>query len=306
LTIALKKYGYLLDKIRIFWGVSDSKNLHFYCFYSRADHLSGTCLANFIYGNDIYAMVLMCGPSLVPDVWSLNEHLGIIAHEFSHAMCDAAYEQDQLEKLTLKFKSPNAIVAGWFLNEALAIVLGNGLFKEAISKTKVNLKRAEYCAKGFAPALYDLVKCYFDNSKTIDEYFIESAVKIFDKVYPNGYTDPNIYLYHVYAIYPDDIKEHEIISKLSKKTIVSSFYYTPFSKLTNNKVKDVRDANSTIMVIFRDKKQLKMLNNLLPPFNDKRAVNLIHKNKRTYVLIKIDDKHSLEDCINELFSRANN
>jgi hypothetical protein len=306
LKAALKANEKLLEKIKKFWGVNG--NVHFHCFYSRANekksHFSGAWLTNFTNGDDIHAVVLMCGPSLASKKMTLNEHISVIAHEFTHAMCDAAYGREKFETTTLKFQSPNAAIAGWYLNEALAVVLGNGIFQEKVSGKKVDLSKEEYCARGFAPSLYDLVKSYFDNSKPMDEYFFENAVKLFDKVHPNGYMDPNICLYKLRAICPDDIKESDVILKLSKKTTVSDFYCTSFSKLTKDEIKETQNANATIMVIFRDKKQLKSLKTILPPFDDNASVSIIHKNKKTYVFIKIDDKHSLEDRINELFSKT--
>ncbi|GHT97446.1 hypothetical protein FACS1894126_1510 [Alphaproteobacteria bacterium] len=308
--LGLEANKWLLEKIKKFWGVN--KNVYVHYFYSRTNEkkpkFSGQCLDNFTYGNDTHAMVLMCGPPLGSTTLAMDDCLCILAHEFSHAMCNAAYGPEKFETVTSEFKSPNAIVAGWFLNEALAIVIGNGLFQETVSKSKrkIDLRNEEYCAKGFASELYEPVKDYFDNSKPIDQSFFENAVKLFDKVHPKGYIDPNICLYHLYTIYPDDIKENELVSKIFEKTVVSDFYYTPFSKLTNDKVKDIKDLKSTIMVIFRDKKQLEPLKGILPKFDDKTPISIIHKNKRTYILIKIDDKHSFDDRINELFSRTSN
>ncbi|MDR2781674.1 MAG: hypothetical protein LBB21_04465 [Holosporaceae bacterium] len=294
----------LFEKIRKFWGVT--KNAHIYCFYSRLgekqSYSSGFCLENFVHGNDVYVIILMCCPSLASQRMKLNKQLSVVAHEFSHAMCNAAYGQEKFETLISKIPSKNAIVVSWYLNEALAIVLGNGLVQETLSRKKVDLKKEEYCVRGFASALYEITKDYFDNSKTIDDVFLEKAVKIFDRVCPNGYMDPNICLKKVSVICPNFISERDLFFKLSEKIHISWFYYTNFSKLTDDEIKYTQTTNETIMVIFRDKKQLKVLNNLLPLFDDKAPISIIHKNKRTYVLIKIDDKHSLDDRINELFS----
>jgi hypothetical protein len=184
LKAALKEKEYLLERIKKFWGVD--KNVHVYCFYSRVNEkqprFGGSCLENFVYGNDVYTMCLMCDPPLSFKNVSLNIHLSVLAHEFSHAMRDAAYGREKFETMVSKIRSPNAVVASWYLDEALATVLGNGLFQETISKKKIDLKKEEYCARGFAPALYELTKDYFDNSKTIDQSFLENAVKIFDRV----------------------------------------------------------------------------------------------------------------------------
>jgi hypothetical protein len=299
---------WLLEKMKKFWGLRN-RNIHLYCFYARPDeklpHFSGAWLVNFAHDNDVYSSILMCGPSLASKKMTLSEHLCVIAHEFSHAMCDAVFGRENFEKVTAKSSSsPNATVAGWYLNEALAVVLGNCIFQETVSQKKVDLKKEEYCARGFAPALYELTKHYFDNSKTIDESFLENAIRRFDKVHPNGYIDPNICLYKMHAICPDNIEENRIIMRLSRKTTVSSFYCTTFSRLTGDEIEEMENNDSTLFIIFSNKEQLKPLKAILPPFDDKKAVSVIHKNKRTYVLIKIDDKHSLEDRIDALFSQA--
>jgi hypothetical protein len=301
---------WLLEKMEKFWGLRN-KNIYFYCFYSRPNekqpHFSGAWLANFVYGNDVYSSILMCGPSLASKKMTLNEHLSVLAHEFSHAMCDAALGRENFEKMTAKSStSPNAIVAGWYINEALAVILGNCIFQETVSQKRVDPQKEEYCAKGFVPALYKLTKDYFDKSKTIDESFLKNAVKIFDKVHPNGYKDPNLCLYKVYAIYPDNIEGNRIIMQLSQKTTVSSFYCTAFSKLTGDEIKEIENKDSTLLVIFSDKKQVTKLKKMLPQIDCTINISIIRKNNRTYIFMPVDDKHSLEDCINELFSKANN
>jgi hypothetical protein len=305
----LENYKWLLEKIKKFWGLRD-KSIHLHCFYSRPDgehpHFSGAWLANFYHRDNVYAIVLMCSTSLASGEVTLREHLGVLAHEFTHAMCDAAYGREKFETVTAKFSSPNAVVVGWYLNEALAVILGNCIFQEIISQKKIDPKKEEYCARGFAPALYELTKHYFGNSKVIDESFFRNAVEIFDKVHPNGYKDPNICLYKVYAVCADSIEENRIIMKLSRKTTVSSFHYATFSGLTIDKIKEIENKDSTLLIIFSDEKQLDSLKNLLPKFDDKVPIGVVHKNRRTYILVKVDDKHSLEDRIDELFSKTNN
>ena len=296
---------YLLEKIQKFWG--GNENIHFYCFYSRLDEKSpnsnGAWLANFKYDNELYSAILMCMPSLESEKMTLDDHLSIIAHEFSHAMCDATFGRENFEKITANFKSPNATVAGWYLNEVLAIILGNCIFKEECTHEKVDVRKEEYCAKGFAPALYKLTRDYFDNAKTIDEAFLKEAIRIFDQVHPHGYINPNICMYNLEVIAPNDIEQKKLLSKLFAKTSIASFVFTNFDDLTKKRIKEIQNSNSTVLVIFSEMAQLDPIKNVLPKkIDDTIGVKIVNHNRRTYIFLKIDNKHSLENRINELFS----
>ncbi len=153
-----------------------------------------------------------------------------------------------------------------------------------------------------ASALYPLVKKYFDTGKTLDETFVKEFVKAFDRLYPDGYTNPNLCLYDFCLIHSDDIKEHDLMFALSEKTTVAAFDAISFSNLKNDVLSAFQKKDNTLLVIFNENKELDKIRHIIPKFNDKNIVNIIHENGRTYIFLRTN-KNSLKDTINKLFEK---
>jgi hypothetical protein len=303
----LEKRKYLFEKIKEFWCVKEDVTA--YCFYAKSDNIAGIAVGQWISNfklsvNSLGSSIIMLMPSLLSNKMDVAEQVAIVAHEFSHAMY-AASNHERIEKGFESIKSPNAMVASWYLDEALAVILGNGIFRESVSKKEVDLTDQDRCAPGFAPALYNIAKDYWKKSKSIDKAFLNEAVRLFDKIYPNGYINPNVCLYRLHVICPDFISENDLFFQLSRKTPINQLCVTHYSELNNEKLKEIKNSNTSILIVDQKGKLPLLLKKMLPKF-DRQNMTIISKNRKTYVLIKIDDKHSLEDCINELFSRTNN
>jgi hypothetical protein len=300
----LKNRKFLFEKIKAFWNVKE--NITAYCFYSKSDNVSavavGQWISNFHYSNSIYCTIIMLMPSLSSHKMGIAEHLAVIAHEFSHAMYDVS-DHKKLEKILVNMESPNATIVGLYLDEALAVVFGNKISKELISKKKIDLIDEDRCAPGFAPALYNIAKDYWEKSKPIDEAFLSEAVRLFDKIYPNGYLDPNICLYKLHVICPDFVSESDLFLKLSERTPISNLCVTHYSELNDTKLKEIKRTNATILILQSSVESPNLLKKMLSTLDiENQSMVITNKNKKTYVFLKIDDKHSLEDRIDELFS----
>ena len=304
LVNALQKYESIFEKLEKFWIV-DNKKINFYCFLSTTNkiksNISGAWLANYV-SKDIHALSFLCILPIQVDSF-LNDYLSVIAHELSHALCDIRYGRENFENIALHMGSKNSVIFGWYLNEILAIVIGNGLFQEAITGKRVDLTREEYCAKGLAPALYELTKEYIENSKSIDTVFIKKALQIFDTVLPSAYKDPRLCLYKVKVIKPDDIRSEDIIKGLQNKTTISSYEIFNLSELKPDIIKEIKNSSDTLMVLFYDSKSIKDLTSVIPNFNYnyKNLINIINKENKTYILMKLRRKHSILYHINALF-----
>ncbi len=54
------------------------------------------------------------------------------------------------------------------------------------------------------------------------------------------------------------------------------------------------------MIIFENKEQLDRIRVLIPDFDETKPINVVHKNKRTYIILKMDKDHPFEERFEEL------
>ncbi len=100
----------LLEQIARFYGIK--KKIKILGFYSRTSQNStsagGSFLGNFMCGDEICSIFLMCEPPLNMKM-SLGSRLGVIGHEFSHAMLDCAFgSRENFEKTVAQINEPYA------------------------------------------------------------------------------------------------------------------------------------------------------------------------------------------------------
>ena len=303
LQSSIRKYDIIFEKIKKFWG--ESRNVQLYGFHSPMDEhagkMYGFSLSNVCTDSSVISIYLMYDPPVSSSKVTLQDRLGVIAHEFSHAMCDSVFGRENFENKTRDFNSKNSVVAGWYLNEAIAIVLGNGLFREYAFENKIDLSKEEYCVHGFAPALYPLIKTYFVNDESIDANFFRSAVDIFDQLFPNGYKDPNICLYKVMVICPKNISAYDVQKKLSDTVTISSFEYFYFSELDSAAKASILQSNSSVIVLFESKSQLEELERILPQLRGCKQNCIVCQDKRIYIILQVDQGRTWQSRLDDLF-----
>ncbi len=183
----------------------------------------------------------------------------------------------------------------------MSAVLGNIIVQEKISGEKVDWETEEYCTYGFANALRPLTEKYLKNSRAIDSSYIREAIKIFNKLFPNCTREPRFFLrrFHMMA---DGDGEKEI-SFLGRQVPFDFWTFTSFQnkKLHKQDVREIINSDTSLVVVYSDPKQLEKIRKFLPKFDKKKYLNVIHKKRKTYVIIKIDKTHSFEQIMDELF-----
>ena len=103
------------------------------------------------------------------------------------------------------------------------------------------------------------------------------------------------------VIKPDDIRSEDVIKGLQNKTTISSYEIFNLSELKPDIIKKIKNSSDTLMVLFYDSKSIKDLTSVIPNFNYKNLINIINKENKTYILIKLRRKHSILYHINALF-----
>lgn len=74
-----------------------------------------------------------------------------------------------------------------------------------------------------------------------------------------------------------------------------------FVELKDDKIKEVRESSATALVIFSDKGRLHSLKSISPCIKDAQGINIIYKNRQTYIFFKIDKERPLDERIAKLF-----
>ena len=119
----------------------------------------------------------------------LEGRFGVIFHEMCHSLYDAqALEfQSQISKWFGESKSSYAKMAYGWTNETLATILGNGwaYFRITGKLDKVSWYN-QPTIDGFSKALYPEVLKYLNNNQSIDQKFVETAIQVFQKTFPES------------------------------------------------------------------------------------------------------------------------
>ena len=304
----LQKHVALFESIRKFWGITKATPI--YVFPSKTNdkqNKGGGFTINFPDGNEVYSTIVFTCLPVFGEKIPTEDYLGIIAHEFSHSMCAAHNEAcvsaklKTLESRISELPSNNSVVASWFLDETMAVVLGNGIFCEKFSGKRPEFKGSVSCEPaGLASAVYDLVLKYFDSSKSIDDDFLKEFLRIFDELYPNAYKDPKICLMHLSVIYPNALDENEVFSEIFQQFYPPDFSCVKFNGLDGEEEKEILLGNKTLLVIFEDESQLKKIAKFIPAFDKSKPVNFVHENKRSYIFLKTDKDHPFQERLKEL------
>lgn len=308
LNFSLPKYVDLFESIKKFWGITE--NTPVYVFNSKMNDKQNNggafFVSNFLDKSGINSVLLTCLPPFGEKI-SREDYMGIIAHEFSHSMYSAANKKYVSAKLkTIKDRiaelpSKNSIVASWYIDETMAVVLGNGIFCEKASGKRPKFKGSESCEPaGLASAIYDLTLKYFASAKSIDDNFLNEVMRIFDQLYPNACIDPRVCLGNFSVVCPPHLQEDEIFAEIFQSLHPFEGNLANFDELTAEKTKEISENNSTLMIIFENKEQLDRVRVLIPDFDETKPINIVHKDKRTYIFLKIDKDHSFKERFEEL------
>lgn len=122
--------------------------------------------------------------------------LDVIIHEMCHALYaqQAPQFQHEIDEWFKTSDSDYRVLAYNYINEGLATAIGNGWAHKMIFG-ELSPKDTWYNEKyinDFAVELYPIVLNYLEENKTIDKEFIEAAIRLFEKKFPNAIYDPNI------------------------------------------------------------------------------------------------------------------
>jgi hypothetical protein len=227
--------------------------------------------------------------------------MGVIMHEICHVLYDEQSRKTQhdleryFEKSTSIFKS----FANNFFDEGLATACGNGwAFNDFSGRLDTTAWYDNVYINGFGHALYPVVADYIEKGKSIDEAFIQEAIKLFGEKFPDTPNDFGIRLNKI-SLYTD-----MDMGKPQESTKVREALYAHFKVSGYNMSSPIADPMSIEMVkkdnetqVFliesNEAENLKLLETLLPelksiPYNTKEdfIINYVDSTNRLIIIAK--------------------
>lgn len=226
--------------------------------------------------------------------------MGVILHETSHALYDeqSAVFQQELESYFNKNKSTYTEGARNFLNEALATACGQGwVHNYLVGEPDPNSWYGDEYIEGFARAIYPMVSDYINNDKSIDEHFINEAIRLFGATFPKAAYDVIMRMnrLHLYI----NAEEEAARSKM-QQNLFGSFNISSMS--TNSPIsapetlEDIKKTSTETLVFMIEKdfdKTFETLKTVLPDLKNQKydlkedfALAYLDANNRLVVIIK--------------------
>jgi hypothetical protein len=115
--------------------------------------------------------------------------LGVVAHEIGHVLYDEQKlsVQETLEKAFAESSSRYKEYAHSYFDEALATATGNGWAYEYLtgSRDAGSWYNDDYINR-FGKVIYPMVKEYIGSSRTIDAAFVQKAIQLFEREFPDA------------------------------------------------------------------------------------------------------------------------
>ncbi len=227
--------------------------------------------------------------------------MGVTMHEICHVLYDEQTSdvQFELDNVFTKSKSPFAVIAYSFFDEALATALGNGwAYQQFSGKPDTTAWYNNEYINGFAHALYPLVSEYLKAQQPIDSVFVERAIELFGKSYPRALADYSIILNNM-VLYSDseDRGEREALRNTLGKYFQSSRYNLSSPILHEYSIEYIKTSKSPQLIVI-DRNQdstISELKKILPELEEilkgQQAENYIaafyDRSKRPVIVVRI-------------------
>ncbi|TSJ48024.1 hypothetical protein [Fluviicola chungangensis] len=240
--------------------------------------------------------------------------IGVVLHEMCHVLYDEQPSdfEHKLEGYFAENKSPYSQFAYNFFDEGLATVLGNGwAYKYLSGELDPNPWYDNEYINGFGKALYPMIEEYIAGNKQIDQDFVNKAIDLFGKTFPNSITDYGILLNRV-AIYNDADSGpaiDEVMNGVGKYfQLTNSHFSSPILDPIALEQLKTGDQTQLIIVDRNHQATLKELKKLFPELSKVKMIpNTIYaffdRKKRPVIMLYATDKTNLDSLLKEMKTR---
>lgn len=236
--------------------------------------------------------------------------MGVVMHEICHVLYDEQRSgfQHYIDSAFKNSRSPYSNVAYSFFDEALATALGNGrAYQEISGHTDTSAWYNNKYIDGFARAISPLVATYLKSNKTMDKDFVDKAIDLFGKTFPEALTDYSILLSNMY-LYADveSVEERRALRSSLDRYFQSSHYNFSSPVLHEYSLRSLNSAKQTQLIVI-DRNHTETLHGLENVFPEiKRLLGNRHdpdyvlsffdKEKRPVVIVYVRDKQKLDSA----------
>lgn len=237
--------------------------------------------------------------------------IGVVLHEMCHVLYDEQPSefQHKLENYFTENKSPYSQFAYNFLDEGLATALGNGwAYKYLSGEIDPNPWYDNEYINGFGKALYPMVEEYIAANKQIDQGFVNKAIELFGKTFPNSITDYGILLNRV-SIYNDADTGPEIDEIMNLMGTYFQMTNSNFSSpILDPTALEYLNTGSQTQMIIVDRNQeatIKELKKLFPELSKvkmqpNKTYSFFDAKKRPVIILYAADKTSVDTLLKEM------
>ncbi len=239
------------------------------------------------------------------------ETIGVVLHEMCHVLYDEQPQefQHEIEGWFAANKSPYRQYAYNFFDEALATALGNGWGYKNISGQSDTAEwyNNEYI-NGFAKELYPLVADYINGHRQLDKPFVDSAIALFAKRFPNAVSDYGILLNRV-ALYSDaeSATESEDLMNIvgEKFQLTNTYSSSPLLDKTTLALLETSPQTQLITIYKNHKENLGALKKIFPQLSKMNSASLpangllsfYDKAGRPVIILYATDQKHLKDLV---------
>ncbi len=240
--------------------------------------------------------------------------IGVVLHEMCHVLYDEqpADFEHTLESYFAENKSPYSQFASNFFDEGLATALGNGwAYKYLSGELDPSPWYDNEYINGFGKALYPMVEEYISSNKQIDQEFVNKAIDLFGKTFPNSITNYGILLNRL-AIYCDAETSAELDEAMNG---VGKYFQMTNRNLSSPILDPIsvdylkNDDKTQFVIVDRDQAATcKELKKIFPELSKVKMVpNKIYcffdSKKRPVIILVATDKANLEILLKEMSTK---
>lgn len=239
----------------------------------------------------------------------------VIFHEICHSLYDSQAPEfmKSLSTYFLGSTSPYRDSAYKWFNEAAATAIGNGWVYATVAKGEKQVAwYNDPIIDGFAKEIYPMTRDYITQGKSLDRPYIDQAVMLFSRKFPES-----IYLYKDQLHHLTFIHEGSILkSSEARDFFISRFSIAGFSgsaPIDHPITIQTANADRTALFLVFNNSEGKQLERLIAsvPFLKRNFLTLISlknrsffaaldENSRTYVVVKAESKQDFVAALDKM------
>jgi predicted metal-dependent hydrolase len=241
--------------------------------------------------------------SVLTDETDYSVRNGIVLHEMCHILYEnqSAEFQNQLDKYFKNNTSSYSRLAYTYINEGLATALGNGwAYKKMNKKIDETDWYNNETINGFAKVLYPLIESYLQQNKSLDADFVDNAIELFSKKFPNSICNYEQSLNKTIT-YCDNFEEIEVVDHLGKYFNISGLSLSsPILHALSIETITDNSSNQFFIIDGNQNETIYKLSSYFPQLKDLKFENkplnlsFIDSKKRVVIMLILNNKKELD------------